>query len=79
MLDSMGNVAPRITRCSATGDTVTFEKEAGFAGGARRRTVGVVRFLPGRYVAFQLIRAGPTPPPGVVAEMEALVNSLSLQ
>jgi len=43
------------------------------------RTAGVVRFLAGRYVAFQLIRAGPPPPPGMVAEMEGLVNSLRLQ
>jgi len=73
-------VPERVSRLlSAKYGTVTFEKEAGFAGGARRRTVGVVRFLAGRYVAFQVIRAGPPPSPGVVAEMEGLVNSLRLQ
>jgi hypothetical protein len=79
-LDATGNVAPVVTRCAVSGDTVTFEKEAAPAPGApRRRTYGVVRFLTGRYIAFQLLRAGGSTSPSVIAEMEAVARSVRLQ
>lgn len=75
-LDSMGNVAPQILRCNVAGDAVTFEKESAVvADGPRRRTYGAVRFLTGRYSAFQLIRAGGFPDPSVLTEMQAIVTS----
>jgi len=75
-LDRMGNIAPRVTRCAVTGDTVTFDKDATAApGGARRRTYGAVRFLTGSYSAFQLIRAGGTADDAVLEKMTRVVAS----
>jgi hypothetical protein len=65
-----------VTRCTVTGDTVTFDKEATTApGGARRRTYGAVRFLTGRYSAFHLVRAGGTADDAVLEKMMRVVGS----
>jgi hypothetical protein len=58
-LDVMGNIAPQVIRCTGSGNTVTFDKEAAVTpGGVRRRVYGAVRFLESGYSTFQLIRAG---------------------
>lgn len=75
-LDAMGNLAPQILRCTVTGDTVLFEKEAAAVpSGARRRTYGAVRFLSGRYSSFQIVRAGGFPDAALLADMQAIVAS----
>jgi hypothetical protein len=74
--DHMGNIAPSVTRCAVTDDTVTFDKEAAVvSGGARRRTYGAVRFLAGSYSAFQLIRAGGSTDAAVLEKMTRVVTS----
>ena len=53
--------APNVSRCTASGDTISFDKEAGMApGSARRRTYGSIRFLTGRYSTFAIVRDGGT-------------------
>jgi len=76
-LDAMGNVAPRVLRCTINGDSVIFDKDAAVGpGGVRRRVYGVVRFLQTPpYSSFQLIRAGAAVDTGVIDEMYQLVAS----
>jgi hypothetical protein len=75
-LDAMGNIAPRVFRCSISGETVTFDKAAGTVPNGRRRHVyGAVRFLEGEYSAFQLIRAAASVDDGVLEEMRRVVGS----
>ncbi len=79
-LDRMGNVAPTVRRCSQTGDTITFEKEAAVVpGGPRRRTYGAVRFLSGRYTTFQLIRGGANVDEPLLQQLELVVKSFATQ
>jgi hypothetical protein len=74
--DRLGNIAPLVTRCTVTGDTITFDKEATTApGGAKRRTYGAVRFLTGRYSAFHLIRASGTADDAVLEKIVRVVAS----
>ena len=62
MMDRLGNVAPKVYRCDAAGDTIVFDKDAALTpGGVRRRVYGAVRFLTGRYSTFEIIRGGGTP------------------
>ena len=75
-LDSMGHIAPQVTRCEASGDTITFHKDATMvAGGARRHAYGAIRFLTGPYSAFYLVRAGQPPDATTLAQMSAVVAS----
>lgn len=75
-LDRMGNHAPRITRCSVEGDVVVFDKDAAMvAGGPRRRSYGAVKFLTGRYAAFQFVRAGGVADASVIEGMRQVVSS----
>lgn len=76
-LDRFGNHDPKVSRCTVSGDTIVFDKEAAMvAGGPRRRTYGAVRFLSGRYSTFQLVRAVGTPNAETIGEMERVVRSL---
>jgi hypothetical protein len=75
-LDSMGHIAPQVMRCEASGDTITFHKDATMvAGGARRHAYGALRFLSGAYSAFYLVRAGQAPDAATLAQMSAVVAS----
>jgi hypothetical protein len=75
-LDVMGNSAPRVIRCTISGDMVTFDKEAAAApGGVRRRVYGAVRFLATRYSTFQLIRAGASVDSNVLEDIRQVVAS----
>ena len=75
-LDSMGHIAPQVLRCEASGDTITFHKDAAMSvGGARRHAYGAIRFLTGPYSAFYLVRAGQAPDAATLAQMSAVVSS----
>jgi len=75
-LDAMGNIAPRVFRCSVNGQTVTFDKDAAVApNGGRRRVYGAVRFLETDYSAFQLIRAAAPVDDALLEEMRRVVSS----
>lgn len=75
-LDRLGNVAPAVQRCTQSGDTVTFEKQAAVVdGGPRRSVYGSVRFLSGDYSTFQIIRAGRAATPSSLVDMQAVVDS----
>jgi hypothetical protein len=75
-LDRMGNYAPRVTQCSVSGDVVVFDKDAGMAaGGPRRRSYGAVKFLTGRYAAFQFVRAGGVADAAIIEGMKQVVSS----
>lgn len=70
-VDQMGNPSPKVSRCDVSGDTVTFEKQAG-----PRYVYGAIRFLPPPYSSFQLIRGGgQAPVPAMLQQITGLVNS----
>jgi hypothetical protein len=70
-VDQMGNPSPKVLRCDVSGDTVSFEKQAG-----PRYVYGAIRFLPVRYSSFQLIRGGTeAPEPAAVRQIADLVTS----
>jgi len=70
-VDRMGNSSPKVVRCSVSGETVTFEKQAG-----TRYVYGAIRFLPPPYSSFQLIRGGTDAPAGgVIQQITDLANS----
>lgn len=78
-LDRMGNHAPRMTRCAAEGDVVVFDKDSGMtSGGARRRSYGAVKFMTGRYAAFQIVRAGGLADATVIEQMRQIVASFRM-
>jgi len=71
LVDQMGNSSPKVLRCEVSGDTVSFEKQAG-----PRTIYGAIRFLPLPHSSFQLIRGGTdAPTPGVLRQITDLVNS----
>lgn len=75
-LDVMGNVAPRVIRCTLDGDTVIFDKEAAVVpGGPRRHVYGAVRFLEAPYSSFHLIRASASTDNGVLDDIRGVVAS----
>jgi len=76
-VDRMGNINPKVLRCDAVGDTVTFVKEAAFdPAGPSRYIYGAIRFLPAPYSSFQLIRgSGEDPGEAVLQQITAVVNS----
>jgi hypothetical protein len=70
-VDRMGNASPKVLRCSVSGGTVTFEKQA-----EMRYVYGAVRFLPPPYSSFQLIRGGgEAPADAMLRQITDLVNS----
>jgi hypothetical protein len=78
-LDRFGNSAPRVARCTVSGDVVVFDKQAAMVpGGPPRRVYGAVRFLSGRYSTFQLVRAGGTADAALLDEIVRVVTSLRL-
>jgi len=75
-LDVMGNVEPRVIRCTLDGDTVIFDKEAAVVpGGPRRHVYGAVRFLEARYSSFHLIRASTSTDNGTLDDIRGVVAS----
>ena len=75
-VDRMGNVAPVVLLCEAVGDTIRFHKEVAFeTGDARKHVYGAVRFLREPYSSFQMIRGGSNPPPDLLQQITALVQS----
>jgi hypothetical protein len=75
-LDRLGNHSPTIIRCTLTGDTIVFDKDAAMtANGPRRRSYGAVRFLSGRYSTFQVVRAAGTPSADTMSAIERVVKS----
>lgn len=74
--DRMRNIQPRVVRCTASGETVTFDKEVGFQpSGPRQHVYGAVRFLPAPYSTFQVVRAGPAPDAALLDQITAIVQS----
>ena len=70
-LDQMGNSSPKVLRCEVSGDTVSFEKQAG-----SRYVYGAIRFLPLPYSSFQLVRgSADAPAPPMLRQVTDLVNS----
>ncbi len=75
-VDRMGNGSPSVLLCQVEGDTIRFHKEVVFENGdARKHVYGAVRFLPEPYSTFQLIRGGSNPPPALLNQIAALVQS----
>jgi hypothetical protein len=76
MMDRLGNLAPKVYRCDAVGDTIVFDKDAAMSpGGGRRRVYGAVRFLSGRYSMFEIVRAGGTPSGDLLDQILLTVQS----
>lgn len=75
-VDRMGNGSPIVLLCEVAGDTIRFHKEVALEnGGARKHVYGAVRFLRESYSTFQLIRGGSNPPPTLLDQITALVQS----
>jgi hypothetical protein len=78
-MDAMRNIDPRVVRCEAVGDTITFLKETTFESGrekGRQNVYGAIRFLKPPFSSFQLIRATQeAPTPEMLATMGAVVDS----
>lgn len=79
-VDRMRNAAPKVLSCEVAGDTIRFHKEVAFeSGGARQHVYGAVRFLPEPYSTFQMIRGGNNPPPALLEQITAVVQSWRLR
>jgi hypothetical protein len=78
-VDAMRNIDPRVIRCDAVGDRVTFHKETGFEAGrekGRQNVYGAIRFLRPPFSSFQLVRATQeAPTPEMLTTIEAVVDS----
>lgn len=70
-VDRMGNASPKVSRCEVSGETVSFEKQAG-----GRYVYGAIRFLEPPYSSFQLIRGGADAPAANISrQITDVVNS----
>jgi hypothetical protein len=78
-LDGMRNLDPGVVSCVASGSAIAFHKTATYQAGrisARQHLFGAIRFLPGPYSSFQIVRASTSPPEtGVIEILAQLVSS----
>ena len=78
-LDQLGNVDPKVLRCDASGDIITFHKVSAFSPAepqSRRHVYGAVRFLRPPFSSFQIIRATADAPSNEMLQtMAAMVES----
>ncbi len=78
-MDKTRNIDPKVIRCDANGDTITFHKEVTAEFGqskSRQNIYGAIRFLKSPFSSFQLIRATTeAPSQEMLTTMTSVVNS----